>query len=104
MQFVVPTQTTFESLLAVLGVSIFFEMNFKRRNSIILKFCRINPHSVHHGVLWDLICIPGMGSLSEHIYISIFKRKINKSKCVHLMTHPGLLMRAQNIQKSNTPW
>ena len=51
MQFVVPTQTTFESLLAVLGVSIFFEMNFKRRNSIILKFYRINPHSVYHGVL-----------------------------------------------------
>ena len=45
-----------------------------------------------------------MGSYAIFLNFWIFEKRKNQYKCVHLMMHAGLLMRAHNIQKSNTPW
>ena len=58
----------------------------------------VNPRPVYHGVLdfWIL------RTLVSSLFDSLIK-EFNEI-CVHLLAHPGLLKRAHNIQKSNTPW
>ena len=69
-----------------------------------LKKKRKPSFSVPRGIsdLCGLIIVNQDGSLSGFLFGFLTTKESNN--CVHLMTNPGFLMRAQNIQTAYTPW